>query len=409
MSYMNNTFQSNYDYSKDKNFMSTDIGPSMREMKAQRRRARPAENAGADNPYIPQFISKAPWYAQDDEAVERLAHQRITKEETPSGGRSSLGGEWYARGKRAGPAATKYRKGACENCGAMTHKAKECMERPRKRGARWTGKDIQADEIVQDIDLSWDAKRDRWNGYDAEEYKRVVERYELAEKLAKQTSSVGEGGKHSDATDKTGGSDSMKTSGASTPATTVSKTETNAPLPSQSLRMREDIVAYLRTDQPDLQYEPKSRSMRDKTGAQYIDDSASGEGFVRASGGDKEKFEQLQLFAWEAERQGDRMHVVANPTAAEVLARKKLEGRSTDRKRIDESVLQRYGIQTEHSSEQLNAASEADKETTDATKHRKVEGPDGEASQKEESAREKKTTETKAEENAEKNLVIVEE
>ena len=30
----------------------------------------------------------------------------------------------YERGKKAGPAATKFRKGACTNCGAMTHSVK---------------------------------------------------------------------------------------------------------------------------------------------------------------------------------------------------------------------------------------------------------------------------------------------
>src|SRR4051794_6266198 len=78
-----------------------------------------------------------------------------------------------------GPAVTKFRKGACENCGAMTHKTKECVERPRKLGARWTGRDIQADEVVTEINTtSWDFKRDRWNGYDPKEHDKVIEEHE---------------------------------------------------------------------------------------------------------------------------------------------------------------------------------------------------------------------------------------
>jgi pre-mRNA-processing factor SLU7 len=80
-----------------------------------------------------------------------------------------------------GPAATKYRKGACENCGAITHPTRDCVERPRKKGAKWTGKNIQADEIVQDVDLDWDEKRDRWNGYNPKEHDKVVEEYERIE------------------------------------------------------------------------------------------------------------------------------------------------------------------------------------------------------------------------------------
>ncbi len=41
---------------------------------------------------------------------------------------------YYERGTFAGQA-TKFRKGACKNCGAMTHTEKDCVERPRKVGA----------------------------------------------------------------------------------------------------------------------------------------------------------------------------------------------------------------------------------------------------------------------------------
>lgn len=83
---------------------------------------------------------------------------------------------WYPRGEVAGPAATKYRKGACTNCGAMTHKAKECTERPRKVGAKYKAVDIKPDELVTNLQLDYAGKHDRWNGYDPESYKQVMER-----------------------------------------------------------------------------------------------------------------------------------------------------------------------------------------------------------------------------------------
>ncbi|KIK26974.1 hypothetical protein PISMIDRAFT_8522 [Pisolithus microcarpus 441] len=92
------------------------------------------------NPHIPQYISQAPWYL--DTGAPSLSHQRRPAAAKPPSEIDS----WYDRGARAGPAAKKYRKGACENCGAMTHKKQDCLERPRKKGAKFTNKDIQADE-----------------------------------------------------------------------------------------------------------------------------------------------------------------------------------------------------------------------------------------------------------------------
>lgn len=66
----------------------------------------------------------------------------------------------------------------CCSCGAMTHDSKSCIERPRKVGAKWTNKHIAPDEKIETFELDYDGKRDRWNGYDASTYARVIERYE---------------------------------------------------------------------------------------------------------------------------------------------------------------------------------------------------------------------------------------
>lgn len=59
----------------------------------------------------------------------------------------------------------------------MSHASKDCLERPRRVGARWSHKQIAPDELLQEVDLdSWDAKRDRWNGYEPEQYQKVVDR-----------------------------------------------------------------------------------------------------------------------------------------------------------------------------------------------------------------------------------------
>lgn len=69
----------------------------------------------------------------------------------------------------------------------MTHQAKDCTERPRKVGAKWSKKDISADELVHDnLSLSFEAKRDRWNGYDPKQYSRIINYYDKVDQVKKE-------------------------------------------------------------------------------------------------------------------------------------------------------------------------------------------------------------------------------
>ena len=73
------------------------------------------EDGNAINPHIPQFMAKAPWYLNQEKPG--LKHLKAPKKEAESG-------DWYKRGVTT-HRATKFRKGACENCGAMTHTKKD--------------------------------------------------------------------------------------------------------------------------------------------------------------------------------------------------------------------------------------------------------------------------------------------
>jgi len=136
------------------------------------------------NPHIPQFMAKAPWYLSQGGAGGDggLSHQRRGQVEDQS--LTALAGLYASRGaKQAAAAGAGFRKGACRNCGAATHAERDCLERPRAVGAWKTGAAIAPDEALPaDVRLGWDAKRDRYAGYDVEQHARVVAKYEAVER-----------------------------------------------------------------------------------------------------------------------------------------------------------------------------------------------------------------------------------
>ncbi|THV49521.1 hypothetical protein BGAL_0191g00180 [Botrytis galanthina] len=282
------------------------------------------------NEYIPAFIAKKPFYIGDDDNTDYLEHQRLQKAQLDQS-------KWYDRGKKLGPAATKFRKGACENCGAMTHKAKDCLNRPRAKGAKWTGKDIQADEVIQDVDLGWDAKRDRWNGYDAKEYKTVTDEYAQLEELKKQLQSGHS--KDGEEADEDGDDDGAKYAEESDMGRHQSTS-------TRQLRIREDTAKYLlNLDLDSAKYDPKTRSMVD-SGATADTAAAlvAEEGFLKASG-DAAEFEKAQKYAWESqEKAGDtKQHLQANPTSGEYYRRKEKEEAEAKRQAHKKMLLEKYG------------------------------------------------------------------
>jgi pre-mRNA-processing factor SLU7 len=283
------------------------------------------------NEYIPSFISKKPFYiGDDDDQNDYLEHQRLQKAQADQS-------KWYDRGKKLGPAATKFRKGACENCGAMTHKTKECLSRPRAKGAKWTGKDIQADEVIQDVDMGWDAKRDRWNGYDPKEYKTVIDEYTELEELKKKAQATKE-----DDENQEDDAEGMKYAEESD----MGRQQSTA---TRSLRIREHTAKYLlNLDLDSAKYDPKTRSMVD-SGATADTAAAlvAEEGFMRSSG-DAAEFEKATRYAWESQEKGGdtKLHLQANPTSGEYYRRKEKEEAEAKRQAHKKMLLEKYGGET---------------------------------------------------------------
>jgi len=299
------------------------------------------------NPHIPNYIASVPWYIDKDKKPS-LFHQHKLKAEDKHGI-----GDWYHRGvPKNAKSANRYRKGACENCGAMTHKRRDCLERPRKKGAKWTGDDIAPDEFLQpSLELGFEGKRDRWNGYDParhrfevfEEFTKVdiarkaINAQRLQDEIESGTienpdiTDIVNGDKYEDGEVSMGGS-------AADSKQTVSV---------RNLRIREDTAKYLRNlDADSAYYDPKTRSMREnpyeQTGKAEDDVPFAGENFVRHTG-ESQEFAKSQVFAWDAMDKGVDVHAQANPTQLEYLRKSYRKKKEKHTESLKTNVIDKYG------------------------------------------------------------------
>ncbi|KOO23351.1 pre-mRNA-splicing factor slu7 [Chrysochromulina tobinii] len=341
------------------------------------------------NPHIPQYMSQAPWYLNAE--GPGLQHQKNLKGKKPVATVS----DFIPRGQLAGPAATKFRKGACTNCGAMTHAAKDCVERPRKKGAKFTGTDIKADEAVVEMVFDYAGKRDHWAQYDPSDHTLMIEAHEkemevrikqhkqtqvgqLAAKekereerraerrrkrQAKKAADGGEGGGGAD-DDEEGeegeGSDTDadtddEAAGLDDPEGKLAESEQlnvgtkmnankngGAKMTVRNLRIREDTAKYLlNLDVNSAFYDPKTHSMRENplpgTAHDFVPYNEE-----RRSGQARE-LAALQLYELEASSKGSSIHLNADPTSIELMNKIYREKKAKLQETKVNRVLEKYG------------------------------------------------------------------
>lgn len=136
---------------------------------------------------VPYYIAKKPWYyehdalevdsnvrkGRDEPKPTSYKHQRkdLDHEEEPYNvpkGGEGISDEFV----EVHTTRRKRRKGGCDNCGSTQHKTRDCLEKPRKVKFKYRkDKSVHVDKVlVRKESENWDAKRDRWHGYDDKEY-----------------------------------------------------------------------------------------------------------------------------------------------------------------------------------------------------------------------------------------------
>ncbi|EGT60245.1 hypothetical protein CAEBREN_00630 [Caenorhabditis brenneri] len=297
------------------------------------------------NPHIPMFISQNPWYVPSKGPT--LEHQRPHEKRQKN---MTQIHDWHQKGTTR-KAATKFRKGACENCGAMSHKKRDCFGRPRKANAKETNTNIAEDEYVQPkLTLGFDAKRDRWDGYDPATHKQVIEDYELlvrARKVFKEHEMKKGKAEHVLAEDGAPKDEDMYAEDADMAGVSVDM-DSRTRITVRNLRIREDPAKYLlNLAENSPYYDPKSRSMREDpfagvAGKELEAARFSGDNFVRYSG-EVTAANEAQVFAWQATRGGVYAHSIGEPTKLEALKKEYEKGKSTLKNETQKELLDKYG------------------------------------------------------------------
>lgn len=270
---------------------------------------------------VPHFITKTPWY---------VTHQSEPQKKTDYTQQPKSSIHQVTRQRTAVQSGKKYREGACENCGSLTHRTKECLERPRKVSVKYSvPTDAVLDEEINEPEMNFDSKRDRWRDYDPKDYQQVIEDWREPEAEERD--------------------DKQAEENCPIPGQKVDLSSSATRMTVRNLRMREDVAKYLHNlEDTSSNYDPKTRAMRSGPNANNFktkSDDYLGSNFVKPAEVSTE-MRDLRLFAWECHKVGETdIHMQANPTLTEQKFKEQAQQKESKKKTLKQSLLEKYGEQ----------------------------------------------------------------
>lgn len=290
-----------------------------------------------ENKYIPKYIKDVPLFLRPDSeqssTTDYLSHHRNGTDEVSNSEPKIGQGIHDTFNKIERPHIVKQKKSklkrrgfkkSCTNCGALDHMKEDCLEIPG-------GKDIETKNIRIDT-KDYDTKRDRWYGYDVNEYKDHLANWEQKAKLKGVKDEQEQVQREYDTDEEI----ELKELGLWEEYTSEHTKKVEG---EKIVRLREDKAVYLKDYKNDeVKYDPKSRMIRDDTTGYYNEDNL----FVRHKTGEALKFEQFEKrAAWEkSDKNGEES--IMNPTLFDKKVKQLTKEQEIVSKKIKTSLLNKY-------------------------------------------------------------------
>lgn len=293
-----------------------------------------------ENKHIPKYIKAKPWYYESAESEDYLVHHRQSQNKKNALNIDQNDQPQLGQGIRDSFIHNDLNQShhhnknlICTNCGAFDHVKKDCIERPRKIRQQLSTGNNQNNNVINEKELDWDARKDRWFGYTGKEYDETLRKWEhdKNEKSSDSTKNNEDKEYDTDEEIELRKLNLFKYQGATSKQNSVNDTS----VVTTAVRLREDRAAYLNDINSDkINYDPKSRLYKSEDLGSVDEKSNMFRRHLTGEGLELSKLNQIAR--GEAKKAGIRDEIsdqkkidhilIANPTKYDLLMKKQMRG-----------------------------------------------------------------------------------